>query len=177
MCPLSHYHAIERSRLRIKRDSRYWLLSRSQDKSHARRYFHDIVKVRPATATPGLADEALARIDTLFRLERQWKACSDEQRLALRQRFSAPILTEFKAWLDCHGVHTAPKTLLGKAIRYTLNLWPRLIRFLDDGRLVISNNETEVRFVDPKPNPTRVRELGPELKRGNDRRFENLIPV
>jgi transposase len=111
--------------------------------SHARRYFHDIVKVRPTTAAPGLADEALATIDTLFRLERQWHACSAEQRLALRQRFSAPILSTFKAWLDCYSVQTAPKTLLGKAIRYTLNLWPRLIRFLDDGRLVLSNNETE----------------------------------
>ncbi len=111
--------------------------------SHARRYFHDIVKVRPSTAAPGLADEALATINALFRLERQWQACSVEQRLALRQRFSAPILTEFKAWLDCYFVQTAPKTLLGKAIRYTLNLWPRLIRFLDDGRLVLSNNETE----------------------------------
>lgn len=111
--------------------------------SHARRYFHDIVKVRPATAAPGLADEALAAINALFSLERRWQDCSVEQRRALRQRFSAPILTEFKAWLDCHFVQTAPKTLLGKAIRYTLNLWPRLIRFLDDGRLVLSNNETE----------------------------------
>jgi transposase len=111
--------------------------------SHARRYFHDIVKVRPSAAAPGLADDALATINALFSLERQWQDCSAAQRLALRQRFSAPIITAFKAWLECYLVHTAPKTLLGKAIRYTLNLWPRLIRFLDDGRLVLSNNETE----------------------------------
>ena len=111
--------------------------------THARRNFHDIVKARPKGAAPGLADEALAYADTLFRLERQWKSCSAEQRHALRQQFSVPVLDACKSWLDRYLPLTAPKTLLGQAIRYALRFWPRLTRFLDDGRLPISNNQTE----------------------------------
>ena len=111
--------------------------------AHARRHFHDIVKARPKDAAPGLADEALAYADTLFRLERQWKTCRAEQRHALRQPFSVPVLEACKTWLDRYLPLTAPKTLLGQAIRYALRFWPRLTRFLDDGRLPISNNPTE----------------------------------
>ena len=93
-------------------------------------------------ALPGLADEALAYADTLFRLERQWKTCRAEQRHALRQPFSVPVLAAQNL------VGSAPQCdraqdLAGKAIRYALRFWPRLTRFLDDGRLPISNNQTE----------------------------------
>jgi transposase len=111
--------------------------------SHARRYFHDLLKARPKTAPPGLADEALTHIDALFHLEQRWKDVSAEQRRDLRHHYSAPILEKFKTWLDRHLPATAPKTLLGKAIRYTLKLWTRLTRFLQDGRLALSNNATE----------------------------------
>ena len=54
-----------------------------------------------------------------------------------------PVLDACKSWLDRYLPLTAPKTLLGQAIRYALRFWPRLTRFLDDGRLPISNNQTE----------------------------------
>jgi transposase len=111
--------------------------------SHARRYFHDLVKARPKTAPPGLADEALTYIGALFHWERRWTEVDAERRRVLRHRYSAPILKQFKAWLDRHLPATAPKTLLGKAIRYTLRFWPRLVRYLEDGRLPMSNNRTE----------------------------------
>jgi len=111
--------------------------------SHARRHFHDIVKARPKGVAPGLADEALAYADTLFRLERHWKPCNAAQRQQLRQQLSVPVLAQCKTWLDQHLSVTAPKTLLGKAIRYALRFWTRLTRFLADGRLPISNNQTE----------------------------------
>lgn len=111
--------------------------------SHARRYFHDLVKARPKTAPPGLADEALAYIGALFHLEQRWMDATAEQRLALRQRHSTPILEQFKTWLERHLPATAPKTLLGKAIRYTLRFWSRLTQFLRDGQLPLSNNRTE----------------------------------
>ena len=111
--------------------------------SHARRYFHELVKARPKTAPPGLADEALTYIGALFHLERRWTEVTPAQRQALRQCHSAPIVDQFKAWLDRHLPATAPKTLLGKAIRYTLRFWSRLTHFLRDGQLPLSNNRTE----------------------------------
>src|SRR5512144_53060 len=111
--------------------------------SHARRYFHDLVKARPKTAPPGLADEALAYIGALFHLERRWTDVTPAQRQLLRQCHSAPILEQFKAWLDRHLPATAPKTLLGKAIRYTLRFWSRLTQFLRHGQIPLSNNRTE----------------------------------
>src|SRR5512144_337959 len=111
--------------------------------SHARRYFHDLVKARPKTAPPGLTDEALTYIGALFHLERRWTEVTPEQRQAFRQCHSAPILDPFKGWLDRYLPATAPKTLLGNAIRYTLRLWSRLTQFLTDGRLPLSNNRTE----------------------------------
>src|SRR5512144_1680775 len=111
--------------------------------SHARRYFHDLVKARPKSAPPGLADEALTYIGALFHWERRWTEVTAAQRQALRQRHSAPIVEQFKGWLDRHLPATAPKTLLGEAIRYTLRFWPRLVRYLEDGRLPMSNNRTE----------------------------------
>jgi transposase len=111
--------------------------------SHARRYFHDLVKARPKTAPPGLADEALTYIGALFHLERRWTEVTPAQRQALRQRHSAPIVDQFKGWLDRYLPATAPKTLLGKAIRYALRFWSRLTQFLRDGRIPLSNNRTE----------------------------------
>ena len=77
-------------------------------------------KPGPKGAARVTADGALAYADTLFRLERQWKTCRAEQRHALRQPFSVPVLAACKTWLDQHLSATAPKTLLGKAIRYAL---------------------------------------------------------
>jgi len=48
-----------------------------------------------------------------------------------------------KAWLDEHLLTVLPKSALGVAIAYTHNLWPRLIRYIDDGRFQIDNNLIE----------------------------------
>jgi len=52
-----------------------------------------------------------------------------------------PVLETFKTWLDKQSV--PPKTLLGKAINYTLSQWPRLVIYTQDGRLNIDNNAVE----------------------------------
>jgi len=57
----------------------------------------------------------------------------------LRQDRSRPVLDRIKAWLD----DKAPKDLLGKAICYTVELWPRLNVFLKEGHIDIDNNRTE----------------------------------
>ena len=54
-----------------------------------------------------------------------------------------PILNELKTWADATILAVPPKTALGIALGYLLDHWPRLIRYLDDGRLEIDNNGVE----------------------------------
>lgn len=51
-----------------------------------------------------------------------------------------PLLIEFKDWLDESSLHVPSKTALGIAITYALNQWPKLLRYIDDGKLSIDNN-------------------------------------
>lgn len=112
---------------------------------HARRYFVDVLKGLPKDRKPGLADEALARIRQLYKIERQAKKdkLPPDKTKALRQEESKPILESFKLWLEKNKPKTSSKTLIGKAIRYALNHWPSLILYLEDGRLEIDNNRSE----------------------------------
>jgi transposase len=109
---------------------------------HVRRKFKEAQKVSPKD---GLATYAIQIIKKLALIEEKAKMdkLTPEQRYQLRQRHAAPILESFKAWLD-KQIHTVPpKTLIGEAIGYTLNQWDKLMVYLQDGRLEISNNRTE----------------------------------
>ena len=54
-----------------------------------------------------------------------------------------PILDEFETWLKDNARKTPPRSLLGKAITYTLSQWPRLLAYLQDGRIRMDNNLVE----------------------------------
>jgi transposase len=106
--------------------------------AHVRRKFVD------AEATdPVLSKEAVDRIRVLFQIEEAAQELSDEARRALRQEKAKPRLEEFKAWLDLVETQVLPKSPMGKAVGYAKNQWPALIRYLEDGRLEISNNAAE----------------------------------
>jgi len=113
--------------------------------AHARRKFDKVIKARGNPKKRGSAEEAMAYIRRLYGIEKQAR----EQELHpaqirdLRQREAKPVLDEFKIWLDAKLPLTPPKGLLGKAIRYTLNNWKRLVRYLEDGRLRPDNNLAE----------------------------------
>jgi transposase len=110
--------------------------------AHARRKFEPIAQ---NTRGSGLAKEALRFYKALYKVEREAKErqLTPEQRYALRQEKSKPLLMEFKDWLDKLYPTTLPQSPLGKAMHYCLNLWSGLMRFLEDGRLEIDNNLTE----------------------------------
>tara|TARA_B100001996_G_scaffold379343_1_gene364945 strand:- start:281 stop:1933 length:1653 start_codon:yes stop_codon:yes gene_type:complete len=112
---------------------------------HTRRYFVDVLKGLSKDRKPGLADEALARIGKLYKIERQAKKekLPPDKIKALRQKESKPILEDFKLWLEKYKPKTSSKMLIGKAIRYALNHWPSLLLYLEDGRLEIDNNRSE----------------------------------
>lgn len=113
--------------------------------AHARRKFMDVVKARGKNGKTGSADIALGYINRLYRLEREYtkKEYSPEEIRQARQEEAKPILAEFKAWLDKKAPHTPPKGLLGKAMKYALNQWDRLIVYVEDGRLAPDNNMAE----------------------------------
>jgi transposase len=84
-----------------------------------------------------------ARIDALFAIERESNGISPEQRLAVRHERSRPMIAALKTWLREQRAKLSSKNETAKAIDYSLKRWPALTRFLDDGRLCISNNAAE----------------------------------
>ncbi len=89
------------------------------------------------------AHQMVGLIGKLYALERELKDVSPEERKRERDLHSRPILDAIKAWLDEKAPKAAPKSLLGKAIAYALNLWPQLTTFLQDGHIPIDNNLAE----------------------------------
>ena len=118
--------------------------------AHARRYFVDVIKAKKKHRSKriqpkSLADEALLFIGRLYQIENEAKTRNlDSQKIyQLRQEKAKPVLDEFKKWLDSKQDITPPKGLLGKAIKYTLNHWEKLIVYIEDGRLSPDNNAAE----------------------------------
>jgi len=108
--------------------------------AHVRRKFVD------AEATdPELSRAAVDRIRELFLIEAEAErqGLGPEARRALRQKKATPLVEEFRAWMDKALLEVLPKGPLGKAIGYARNQWRALTRYLEDGRLSISNNAAE----------------------------------
>lgn len=110
---------------------------------HARRRFVEAVKAQHAIAghERGLAPEALLIIRKLYVIEKLARDAKMPagQRHKLRQEKARPVWDELRAWLDRNRNATPPQTLTGKAIGYLADEWERLVRYLDDGRIEISN--------------------------------------
>jgi transposase len=114
--------------------------------AHARRKFDEALKGLPAKhrkAGGSQAQVGLDQIQRLFVIERVAQECTPEERKQIRQEQSRPIVEQFRQWLDELAVVMMPKSLLGVAVNYCRNQWRKLIRFLEDGRLELSNNRAE----------------------------------
>jgi transposase len=118
--------------------------------AHARRKFFAVVKVKKKIRSnrknpKSLADEALELIAQLYRFEKQAREQElyPDQIRQLRQDKAVPVLNQFKKWLGEKTPLVPPKSLLGEAIAYTLDNWPRLIIYVEDGRLKPDNNAAE----------------------------------
>lgn len=111
---------------------------------HVRRKFVEAQK-GASSGKSGVAQEVLDLIGQLYGVERQAdaKKLDFEQRKALRDQESAPILRKLKVVLTERAKTTPPKSLLGQAITYALNQWDRLMVYLEDGRLRPDNNLAE----------------------------------
>jgi len=113
--------------------------------AHARRKFFDIARINKAP----IAIEAVKRIDALFAIEREINGLTPHERLAVRAERSRSLVLELEAWLREQRAKLSGQSETAKAIAYSLTRWAALTRFLDDGRLCMSNNaaEREVRAV------------------------------
>ena len=90
-----------------------------------------------------LALEAVRRIDALFEIEREINGQSAEQRRAVRQELSAPLVADLERWMREQRPKLSRGNDLAKAMDYMLKRWPAFTRFLDDGRICLSNNAAE----------------------------------
>jgi transposase len=110
--------------------------------AHVRRGFFE---ARVISKKSGSADEALARIDKIFAIERALRAEDLEPERFVEKRRSAvePILEKLRTWLDSRQPQVPPRSLLGKAIEYAVDQWPKLSRYLDCPYLHPDNNECE----------------------------------
>jgi transposase len=87
--------------------------------------------------------KALHLIARLYRVEDRARGLSAEERFALRQRLSAPVMAKLHAYLLRLREEILPRSPAARAVRYALNQWDALTRFLDDGDLEIDNGATE----------------------------------
>jgi len=108
--------------------------------AHLRRKFHESMDNDKTRAT-----FALELIQSLYALERKMKEkkLSIAEKTAIRHTESKAIMLRFKIWLDKEEPKALPKSRIGKAMRYGLGQWSKLMQFTTDGRLEIDNNLTE----------------------------------
>jgi len=112
--------------------------------AHFRRKFDEALKALPSKKrSETRAREALQRIDRLFAIERRLNNRTPEERLKERNLQSRPIVDDLRKWLEDIKTAVLPKSLFGLAVHYGLQQWPKLVCFLEDGRIEISNNRAE----------------------------------
>jgi transposase len=113
---------------------------------HARRKFVDVSKasVRPPRKKKNSqAAYAIKLIAKLYVIEKTNKDANAEDRYQARMENAKPIIDKLRQWLDGTKPKVPPKSLLGKALQYLDNQWPRLIAYLEDEQYPIDNNPVE----------------------------------
>jgi transposase len=90
-----------------------------------------------------LALEAVRRIDALFEIERSINGHSAEKRKAVRRELSAPLVADLEAWMREQRARLSRGNDVAKAMDYMLKRWSAFTRFLEDGRICLSNNAAE----------------------------------
>jgi transposase len=106
--------------------------------AHARRKFYDA-----RSNAPREANQVLEWIRQLYDVEDRARDFTPEERQALRQRESVPILDRIETYLDELSPRVLPKSALGKALTYARNQRAALRQYTNDGRLTIDNNVSE----------------------------------
>ena len=112
--------------------------------AHARRKFEEALQTLPKEMqkdSPAAIGECYC--SRLFKLEQTFAGLTPEERYEKRLEQAKPVLDALLSWANEMQARTAPKSALGRAIHYLLEQWPYLTRYLEDGRLELSNNRAE----------------------------------
>ena len=112
--------------------------------AHARRKFDEALQTLPKEKrknSPAAIGECYC--SRLFKLEEAFAELTPEERYEKRLEQERPVLDALLSWANEMQAKTAPKSAMGRAIHYLLEQWPYLIRYLEDGRLELSNNRAE----------------------------------
>ena len=109
---------------------------------HARRPFAEAF-VGKTPEGNSLAGFALKMIRKLYQIERELSDQTPAERLAGRQALSLPIVKELRKWLDEKRPRVATSSPTGKAMGYLERQWPKLLRFLENGKIPLSNQRAE----------------------------------
>jgi len=112
--------------------------------AHARRKFVALQDIDCRVAYP------VKLITRLYRIERlaDVKDLAPDERAALRQERSQPVLDTLKRWLVGVLAKEPPSSELARAAGYVINQWAPLTRFVEDGRLALDNNVCEQQLRD-----------------------------
>lgn len=116
--------------------------------AHGRRKFFVLADIAAKTRDPKLtispvALEAVKRIDAIFDIEREINGSAPDIRRAVRQDRVKPLVEDLHTWMKQQRARVSTKSHLGKALNYMLKRWDAFARFLDDGRICLSNNAAE----------------------------------
>ena len=107
--------------------------------AHARRKFFDL----QAANQSQIAQSALEQLARIYEIEREVKELSAEQRLAVRQERTKPVLDALHKWMTLQRRKVPDGSAPAKALDYSLKRWAALIRFAEDGHLPVDNNWIE----------------------------------
>ena len=96
--------------------------------------------------------EAVRRIDAIFAIERDdQRRCRPSERLAVRQERVAPLVAELEDWMRAERARLSRHADVAKAIDYMLKRWPAFTRFLDDGRICLTQQRRRARAARHRP--------------------------
>jgi transposase len=107
--------------------------------SHGRRKFFVLADVTKAP----LALDAVRRIDAIFAIEREINGLPAAERCAVRQDRAAALVAELETWMRAERARLSRHAEVAKAMDYMLKRWPAFTRFLNDGRICLTNNAAE----------------------------------
>jgi len=118
--------------------------------SHGRRRFFELADIaanarrgKDASPISPIALEAVKRIDLVFDIERGISGLSADERLAARRLSSTPLVVALEEWMRAERAKLSRHSVVAKALDYMLTRWSAFTRFLDDGRICLTNNAAE----------------------------------